>query len=83
LDENENIETFPSLNPKQIGFYRVRMLDLFKNYDKDLFDIDYLAFSDIAWKLYRIRGKESLKLISYLGPMNASDIISIVSNFIS
>lgn len=81
-DENEILEIFPSVSPENIGFYKGRMIRLLKS-EMDLFTIDFLAFSEIAWQLYRLEKQKSLGLISSLIPMNASDIISVASEFLS
>lgn len=80
-DENEGIEIFPSVGPEKIGPYKIKMLRFFES-GADLFDIDCLMFANISWKLYELEGDKSLKLVSSLAPMNASDIVSVVSNFI-
>lgn len=81
LSENEELEMFPFVDSKNIGFYRDRMLALIES-DMELKVIDCWAFTNIAWQFYRLEKQRSLKLISYLVPMNASDIISVASELL-
>ncbi|MDD5098142.1 MAG: hypothetical protein PHD31_00225 [Candidatus Pacebacteria bacterium] len=81
LYENKGLEIFPDVPPEHIGFYRENMIRLLKS-DMELVAMDCLAFSDITWQFYKLEKQKSLKLISYLVPMNASDIVSVASNFI-